>query len=93
MRKNQALELGRAKRTMNRLPIEERAKIIQMLVEGASLRATARFTKHSPQTVTKLIRDVGDACLEWHHRKVRKTLSRKVQVDEIGSTATRRTRH
>lgn len=68
---------------MNRLPIQKRAKIVQMLVEGSSVRATSRVTGHSPQTITKLIHDVGDSCLEWHHRKVRGTLSRKVQVDEL----------
>ena len=46
---------------MNGLPIAKRAQIIQMLVEGASLRAVTRMADVSINTVTKLLLDVADA--------------------------------
>lgn len=44
---------------MNRLPIEKRAQIIGLLVEGMSMRAVTRITGVSINTVTKLLEDVG----------------------------------
>src|ERR1035437_1437690 len=68
---------------MNRLPIEKRAQIIQMLVEGASLRATSRMADVSINTVTKLLLDVADAAHSYHDQAVRKVRCCRVQVDEI----------
>jgi transposase-like protein len=47
---------------MNRLPIEKRAQIIGLLVEGMSLRAVSRIVGCSINTVTKLLEEVGFAC-------------------------------
>ena len=47
---------------MNRLPIEKRVRIVGMLIEGNSLRATSRLADVSINTVTKLLVDVGSAC-------------------------------
>ena len=44
---------------MNKLPIAKRTQIIQLLVEGTSLRATSRIADVSINTVTKLLVDVG----------------------------------
>jgi IS1 family transposase len=68
---------------MNRLPIAKRAQIIQMLVEGASLRATSRMADVSINTVTKLLVDVADAAYGYHDRAVRNVHCRRVQADEI----------
>lgn len=68
---------------MNRLPIAKRAQIIQMLVEGASLRATSRMADVSINTVTKLLLDVADAAHQYHDATVRNVRSRRVQCDEI----------
>jgi len=40
---------------MNRLSIKDRARILGMLVEGNSLRATSRLADCSINTVTKLL--------------------------------------
>ena len=61
--------------SMNRLSIEDRAKIIGMLVEGNSLRATSRMADVSINTVTKLLVDVGTAAAEFHDRAVRNVKS------------------
>lgn len=71
--------------TMNRLSIEERARIIGMLVEGMSLRAASRLVGVSINTVTKLLVDVGKACDAYHKEHVRNIRSRHVQCDEIWS--------
>jgi lambda repressor-like predicted transcriptional regulator len=50
---------------MNRLAIAERAKIIGMLTEGNSMRATSRMADVSISTVTKLLVDVGSVCAAY----------------------------
>jgi len=46
---------------MNKLSVRERTTILNMLVEGNSLRATARMAGVSRNTVDKLLREAGDA--------------------------------
>jgi len=70
---------------MNRLPIAKRAQIIQMLVEGSSLRATSRMADVSINTVTKLLVDVADAAYAYHEKAVRNLQCKRVQCDEIWS--------
>jgi len=69
--------------SMNRLPIEKRAQIIQMLVEGASLRATSRMADVSINTVTKLLVDIGQAAMDYHDANVRNLRVQRLQCDEI----------
>lgn len=68
---------------MNRLSINERAKILNLLVEGNSLRATSRIADVSINTVTKLLVDVGSACLDYQDKTLRNLTSKRIQVDEI----------
>ena len=68
---------------MNRLPIEKRAQIIGMLVEGMSMRAASRLTDVSINTITKLLSDVGTACSEYQDKTLRNLTITQVQVDEI----------
>jgi IS1 family transposase len=68
---------------MNRLSIEARAKIIGMLVEGNSLRATSRMADVSINTVTKLLVEVGAAAAAFHDEAVRNVRVRRLQCDEI----------
>ena len=70
---------------MNNLPIEKKVQIINLLVEGNSLRSTSRITGCSINTVTKLLVDVGNACQDFHNKHVVKVASRRVQCDEIWS--------
>lgn len=70
---------------MNNLPIEKKAQIIQLLVEGCSLRSTSRIADVSINTVTKLLVDVGKACEEFHNEKVTNIKSERIQCDEIWS--------
>lgn len=70
---------------MNQLPLAKRVQIINLLVEGSSLRATSRIADVSINTVTKLLVDVGKACQEFHNEKVRGIKAKRVQCDEIWS--------
>ena len=68
---------------MNRLAVAKRATIINLLVEGASLRSISRVTGASINTVTNLLVDAGEACVAFHNETVRNVKSERVQVDEI----------
>lgn len=70
---------------MNTLPIEKRKQIIQLLVEGNSLRSCTRIADVSINTVTKLLVDVGTACQKFHDETVKGVASKRVQCDEIWS--------
>ncbi|GAB3334076.1 IS1 family transposase [Larkinella ripae] len=70
---------------MNKLPIAKRTQIIQLLVEGMSLRATSRIADVSINTVTKLLVDVGAACQRLHDATVIGVESKRVKCDEIWS--------
>jgi IS1 family transposase len=70
---------------MNKLPLETRAQILSLLVEGSSMRAISRVTGVSINTVTKLLEDAGEACIALHDEKVRNVKSKRVECDEIWS--------
>jgi len=71
---------------MNRLSIERRARIIGCLVEGNSLRATARITGSAINTVVKLLVDAGRACSEYQDKALRNLKKcKRLQCDEIWS--------
>ena len=50
---------------MNRLSLDERAKAIQLLREGMSIRAVVRVTGFSKTTISKLVVDAGLAAA-WY---------------------------
>lgn len=70
---------------MNNLPIEKKVQIINLLIEGNSLRDTSRIADVSINTVTKLLVDVGTACQQFHHNTVIKINSERVQCHEVWS--------
>jgi IS1 family transposase len=70
---------------MNRLSTEDRVRVVKALVEGNSLRATARMTSVARMTVEKLLHDLSTACLIYQDRVVRNLTCKRVQCDEIWS--------
>jgi IS1 family transposase len=68
---------------MNQLTTAERATVVSVLVEGTSLRATARITGFARMTIEKLLRELGAACERFHNARVRGLASQRVQCDEI----------
>ena len=70
---------------MNRLDTKTRALILRLLVEGNSIRATARIADVSKNTVTKLLIDAGKACEAFQDKVLHDLPFKRAQVDEIWS--------
>lgn len=70
---------------MNKLPNEKRKMILNLLVEGNSMRSISRVVGVSINTVTKLLISAGEACAEFHHETVKGVKATRVQCDEIWS--------
>jgi IS1 family transposase len=70
---------------MNKLPKDKRTQIISALVEGNSLRATARMCDVAFNTVLKLLPEIGSACADYQDRALRNLKCKRVQCDEIWS--------
>ncbi|MDX2144700.1 MAG: IS1 family transposase [Rhodospirillaceae bacterium] len=70
---------------MNKLPSEKRAQILNMMVEGMSIRSIARMTGASKNTIVKLLADAGRACADYQDEHLRGLKSKRLQLDEIWS--------
>ena len=68
---------------MNRLSIDKRKQVLASLVEGNSIRATVRMTGAAKNTVTMVLVDVGQACLDYQDGILRNLPCKRMQVDEI----------
>ena len=68
---------------MNRLDTKTRTLILRCLVEGMSVRATARTADVSKNTVNKLLIDAGKACADYQDKALRDLPCQRIQVDEI----------
>jgi len=70
---------------MNRLPFDKRRQILHLLVEGNSIRGTARLVDISPVTVLRYLELAGAACAAFHDENVRGVKAKRVECDEIWS--------
>jgi IS1 family transposase len=70
---------------MNKLPHAKRVLILNMLVEGSSMRSISRVADVSINTVSALLAKAGEACEAFHDATVRGVKSKRVQCDEIWS--------
>jgi IS1 family transposase len=70
---------------MNTLPIQKKVQIVNMLVEGSSLRSISRVCDVSINTISKLLVEVGTACWNFHDTHVVNLKSERIQCDEIWS--------
>lgn len=70
---------------MNRLPMDKRVQIVNLLVEGMSMRAASGVADVSINTVTKLLVEVGLAALDYQDAHLRNLPCKRVQLDEIWS--------
>jgi IS1 family transposase len=68
---------------MNTLTIDERIRVVAALVEGNSLRSVSRMTGIARNTITKLLVDLGEACMAYHDAHVRNVRVQRLQCDEI----------
>lgn len=70
---------------MNKLSKEKRAQVIHLLVEGNSLRGTARLANVDYNTVLSFLVKIGEACAQYQYLNLRNLPCRRIQVDEIWS--------
>ena len=68
---------------MNKLSPQDRAKALQLLCEGMSIRAVTRVTGFSKTTVSKLVVDAGQAAAWYQDRVFQSLTCKRLQVDEI----------
>lgn len=67
----------------NVLSTQKRSAIVSALVEGMSVRATARMVDVSKDTVLKLVVELGEACIEHMNQTMQNLPCKRLQVDEI----------
>lgn len=70
---------------MNKLSKEKRTQMLAVLVEGNSLRATARICDVAFNTVLKFIPEMGKACAEYQDKIFRNLNCKRIECDEIWS--------
>lgn len=70
---------------MNRLTLTKRAQILSALVEGTAINAIVRMIGVSKVTILKLLKDVGEACMEFENKTLRNLTCKRIQCDEIWS--------
>jgi IS1 family transposase len=68
---------------MNVLPLEKQIQIVSALVEGNSIRSTARMVGVEHKTVMRVLLRVGKKCQRLLDEKMRGIHCRNVEVDEI----------
>ena len=70
---------------MNRLDTARRTQVLTLLLEGMSLRATARASDISYNTVCKLFVDAGTVAAVYQDEVLRDLPCKRLQLDEIWS--------
>lgn len=68
---------------MNKLSTDRRAALVSALVEGNSIRATARMTDTAFNTVLRFVVEIGTACRAYLNEHMRNLTCRRLQADEI----------
>jgi IS1 family transposase len=68
---------------MNVLPMEKQVQILNALVEGCSVRSTARLVGVEHKTVLRVLLRAGERCQRLLDEKMRNIQSRFIQVDEM----------
>ncbi|MCH9650828.1 MAG: IS1 family transposase [Deltaproteobacteria bacterium] len=67
----------------HRLPMDRAILVLSLLTENMSIRGIERVTGHHRDTVTRLLRTVGDRCANLLERLVKDVEVSDVQADEI----------
>ena len=68
---------------MNKLSTDRRTALVSALVEGNSIRATARMTDTAFNTVLRFVPEIGRVCRDYLDQHMRNLTCRRLQADEI----------
>lgn len=77
----------------NNLPRQKQVAVLNALVEGCSVRSTARMTDVSIPTILSLLVRVGEGCAALHDRTMRDLSSTHIECDEIWAYIAKKQRH
>lgn len=70
---------------MNKLSPAQRAKVLQLLCEGMSIRAICRVLNVGKNTVARLLVTAGAACMAYQDEHLQNLSCRRIEVDELWS--------
>lgn len=70
---------------MNTLTLEQKTRVVAALVEGNSIRSTARMTGVARNTIATLLLELAEMCAKLHDERVRNLKVRRLQADQIWS--------
>ncbi len=76
-----------------RLPIEKAASILQLLVEGMSVRSIERVTQVHRDTILRLLLLAGKRCEKLMDETMRELPCKRVQCDEIWTFVGKKAKH
>ncbi len=68
---------------MNKLSTSRRAAVVRALIDGASIRATARMTQTDKDTVTKILVEVGAFASDYQNLVLTNLNCQRIEADEI----------
>ncbi len=69
--------------SMNTISHDQKCAVIRCLLEGNSIRSTVRITGVAKNTVSRLLKEAGQACLEYQDKMLRNVTCQRIQCDEI----------
>jgi IS1 family transposase len=68
---------------VNSLSLAKRTQVLQLLVEGMSMRSVQRVTGVHIDTIMRLLVATGQACLKFHNEVVRNIKAKHVECDKM----------
>jgi IS1 family transposase len=68
---------------MNKLTREKRCAVVRCLIDGCSVRATVRITGVAKNTIQRITRELGEACLNFQDKALRGLKCKRIQCDEV----------
>ncbi len=68
---------------MNTLTHEKKCAVVRCLVDGCSVRATSRISGVAFNTVQRITRQLGEACLQYQDNVLRDLSCTRLELDEV----------
>jgi IS1 family transposase len=68
---------------MNTLTHEKKCAVVRCLVDGCSVRATCRISGVALNTVQRITRQLGEACIQFQNNVLRNLPCTRLEIDEV----------